>query len=319
MKDQILRALIRDLIAESTMEDINPGTLEYIRRVINTLGERLRGDRAAVVGKLRMRLEFLGQLAFPGDPMSGGWDDFRDRLTRALIDLGVDWGIARGLTGWAGEVRPPPDPVPPRPVRQITPAPPDAPFGRYAWASQRQGVPSERDNSLEKRIARLIKRHVEDNIPLRAENFKLMMDLVNQGLYSDILMKPEPDALLYRGMHVSEAFIETLGLDPETVEDGDHSLGVVVNPAPPRRGAYVSSWTRNRDIADNFKSTGGNSGFSVVLIARAGDNPDSFLDCQVIVDELGSIEGDVDQSSEEVFCGGRVRLSGVEIINNSRM
>jgi hypothetical protein len=322
MSESLLRTLVRGMISEGAVSE---ETLGYIRTAIDCMGERLQHDRADIIRRLKMKLDPLGTGRVPpsiGDPNAADWIEFREGLVEALVDLGVDWGVAGGLIVWANSLLPlatPTTPQPRAPARGIPPAPDSAPFERYAWASQRRGVPTERDNSLEKRIAKLIKRHVEDNIPLPAQHFNLLMDLINQGLYSDILMKPSPDTLLYRGMHVRDSFIETLGLDPETVEDGDHSLDVVVNPAPPRHKAYVSSWTQNRAVADNFKSTGGNSGFSVVLIARAGDNPDSFLDCQVIVDELESIEGEMDESSEEVFCGGRVRLVGVEIINNSKI
>ena len=198
-------------------------------------------------------------------------------------------------------------------VRDIEPAPQDAPFEKYAFAQGRYRFPKEKDNDLEKKLAKLIKRHIFNNIPLPIQHFQMMMDLANQGLYKDILVKPAPDALIYRGLRkVDNSFIRSLGLDPETVTSGEHKVDATINPARSESN-FVSSWTYNRDVAELFSKSGGQSGFNVILIASAGDNPDAFLECEIFAEEIDSIGADRLESSDELFGAGTIRLSGVVI------
>ena len=313
MDEVLLRTLIRRMISESV--DVEGETLGHIRTAIDRMGERLGHDRDDIIWHLRAKLERLGDLRFEVDPGSD-WVDFREGLVRAVADLGIGWGDSQNLMGWARGVLPiarsgPAARRPPPPA-----APADAPFQRWAFSPQRTGdVPREPNTPLETRIIRALTGHFIRNVPLPADLARLMIDLIDGGLYTDILMKPEPGATLYRGLDAGDGFIRALGLDPEGEIEGDHAVRLRIDPGNPGR---ASSWTTDPSIASLFAGSGDFSRggrWAVVLQARASDNPGSFLDGEVFLAGLSTFSGENRPMRDESECigVGDILISGVEI------
>ena len=314
MDEVLLRTLIRRMISESA--DVEGKTLGNIRTAIDRMGEALGRNRDDIIWHLRAKLELMGMrnLQLKADPDSD-WVDFREGLVRVIADLGVGWGGSQNLMGWASGVRPlvrgPAAPRPPIPA-----APTDAPFQRWAFSPQRVGaVPREPNTALETRIIRALTGHFIRNVPLPADLARLMIDLIDGGLYTDILMKPEPGATLYRGLDAGDGFIRALGLDPEGEIEGDHAVRLRIDPGNPGR---ASSWTTDPSIASLFAGSGDFSRggrWAVVLQARASDNPGSFLDGEVFLAGLSTFSGENRPMRDESECigVGDILISGVEI------
>ena len=312
MNNKILRAVIRDLITE-TLSDEGFG---YIRTAIDRLGEALEGNRADIIWHLRVKLELMGMrnLQLKDDPGSD-WVEFREGLVRTIADLGVGWVGAQNLMGWASGVRPLARGVgPKRPP--ITAAPADAPFQRWAFSPQRVGdVPREPNTALETQIIRALKGHFIRNVPVPSELVRTMIDLIDGGLYTDILRKPEPGVTLYRGLDAGDDFIRSLGLDPEGEIEGDHAVRLRIDPGNPGR---ASSWTTDPSIASLFAGSGDFSRggrWAVVLIAAADDNPGGFLDGESFLNNLSTFSGENRPMRDESECigVGEILISGVEI------
>jgi hypothetical protein len=314
MGESLLRTLVRGMISEGAVSE---ETLGYIRTAIDRMGERLQHDRADIIRRLQLKLDPLGTGRVPpsiGDPNAADWIEFREGLVEALVDLGVDWGVAGGLAVWANSLLPLATPAAPR--RQPPPAPADAPFQRWAFSPQRAGeVPREPNTALETQIIRALRSHFIRNIPLPAELGRLMIDLIDEGLYIEILRKPERGTLLYRGLDAGDDFIRSLGLDPDADIEGEHDLRVRIDAG---RKGRCSSWTTDPSIASLFAASGDfNRGgrWAVVLVAQAGDNPGAFLDGESFLESLSTFAGEDRPVRDESECigVGEILLSGVEI------
>lgn len=312
MDERLLRDIIRDMITEG----LSGEGLEYIRTAIDRMGEALGRNRDDIIWHLQAKLELMGMrnLQLKADPDSD-WVDFREGLVRVIADLGVDWGGSQNLMGWASGVRPlargPAAPRPPIPA-----APTDAPFQRWAFSPQRVGaVPREPNTALETRIIRALTGHFIRNVPVPSELVRTMIDLIDQGLYTDILQKPDPGAILYRGLDAGDDFIRSLGLDPDGDPSGRHDVRIRIEPGRKDRS---SSWSYDPAIAELFAgsgdfSTGGR--WAVVLIAQADDNPRGFLDGESFLNSLSTFSGENRPVRDESECigVGSILLSGVEI------
>lgn len=312
MNNKILREVIRDLITEGLSDE----GFGYIRTAIDRLGATLEGNRADIIWHLRVKLELMGMrnLQLKDDPGSD-WVDFREGLVRTIADLGVGWGGAQNLMGWASGVRPlGRASAGPRPL--IPAAPTDAPFQRWAFSPQRAGdVPREPNTALETQIIRALKGHFIRNVPVPGDLVRTMIDLIDQGLYTDILQKPPAGATLYRGLDAGDDFIRSLGLDPDEDPSGQHDVQIRIETG---RKGRSSSWSYDPAIAELFAgsgdfSTGGR--WAVVLIAGADDNPSGFLDGENFLNSLSTFSGENRPMRDESEClgVGSILLSGVEI------
>jgi len=314
MGEILLRTIVRGMIAEGA---VNEETLRYIRGAIDVMGEKLHHDRAEIIRRLRQRLEQPGiRQVLPdiGDSDAADWIEFREGLTGALVDLGVGWAEVQGLFFWAHNITPAAAPQVRRPPP--APAPGNASFQRWAFSPQRRGdVPKEPNTPLETRIITALKSHFIRNVPLPAELGHLMIDLIDQGLYTDILTKPERGALLYRGLDAGDDFVRSLGLDPDADIEGEHDIRIRVDAGHKGR---CSSWTIDPSIASLFAGSGDfNRGgrWAVVLIARADDNLRTFLDGEHFLNNLSTFAGENRPARDASECigVGSILLTGVEI------
>jgi len=165
-------------------------------------------------------------------------------------------------------------------------APPEAPFGLWAWASHRKGMPNEPDGDepdtdLEREVYGHIRKHfASDRTGLPKDTVELLVSCVEQGWYKSVL-HPPPHDTLYRGLKIGKAEIlaKLIGeeISPEGAIDFDEPRPIFLVDAEgePDNG-YSSSWTAHKKITRDF-SEAGKRGWAVTLFANTADNPNRFL------------------------------------------
>ena len=179
-------------------------------------------------------------------------------------------------------------------------APADAPLGRIAFAEYRKDLPEprEKNTKIESELAIALYRHFNDNVPLNIDFSALLEELLGKGWYSDIINEPGPNTILHRGM---------LGMTPgwisETTRIPLDQIGLagewqgVFHYSPRHPGS--SSWTDDFNEAKEF--AGGSTGrLSVVINAKAGENPEKFISCE---DGLYKVDKFATFAAEREFIG----------------
>lgn len=172
-------------------------------------------------------------------------------------------------------------------VRRLLAAPPeapedDAPYGKYAFANQRDDVPREDDTPEERRVWTALSRHVVDNIPMDSSDAQQLRRDLAAGRYKKVLHTPL-SRWLFRGMRMSDAALRRLlrlekdgGLPDEGSAVVDREMKARRSPVTPARGSF--SWSDDLSAALKFAGkTDDLQRYAVVLVASAGANPDSFL------------------------------------------
>jgi len=159
-------------------------------------------------------------------------------------------------------------------------APEWAPFGEYAWAPHREGVPAEPDNALEKIIFKQLSDHFGDyhnrrnGLPQMTSNF--LLTLVETGWYKKVL-HPPPHKTLYRGLFfkTSKELAKFLGITETEVKEEKCKVFV-----PPKvfknKNGWSTSWSYKKNVTRDF-SESGKKGWAITLIADVKDNPNRFL------------------------------------------
>ena len=140
--------------------------------------------------------------------------------------------------------------------------------------------------------------------PTLPETIKTLM---SHPKYSRFFREPGRIENLYRGVLLTdEDMIGILGSLP-SVPEGGKALKFTVDLRNP-----VASWTRSPDIAYNFAAGNGSDGktWSVILNARAGDNPGVFLDLHGILTQLNGWADYL--SEEEVLATDTVTARGLK-------
>lgn len=158
-------------------------------------------------------------------------------------------------------------------------APSWAPFGEYAWAKYREGIPEEADNELEKAIYQQIKKHFAstNREGLSQMTATLLSLLMKVGWYKDVL-HPPPVKKLYRGLKIRsrQQLSDLIGVPVKEIED---SGSIKLNKPVPYDNGFSSSWTFKKKITKDFSTNYGKakSGFATVLVANVEDNPYKFV------------------------------------------
>jgi hypothetical protein len=151
-------------------------------------------------------------------------------------------------------------------------APDGAPFGRYAWASRREGVPDEPDTELEETVYAQLKRHfASSRTGLPAGTVSMLSSFLRLGWYSPVLHAPSQDTL-YRGMWIrSAAAMAALACVPEgdlrRSGHSDFSAGAIIPPA----NGWSTSWSSRKQATREFSESRG-SGYAVTLLADVAQN-----------------------------------------------
>lgn len=161
---------------------------------------------------------------------------------------------------------------------------PSSPLGRFAFPDARTPgakVPWEPDTPEETELLDRIDSYFALNRNIPTEDAVKLLDMYQQGLYSDVLRPPTVE-FVYRGMGAGPTWLRKL----LKLRAGD--------PIPPNGTADVSasyrasrgaatSWTEDRQMAVEFArnafadryDTGAE--YTLVLTARVADNPKVFL------------------------------------------
>lgn len=152
-------------------------------------------------------------------------------------------------------------------------APEWAPFGKWAWASKREGIPEEEDTEVERAVYAQIRAHfASSRTGLPQFTAELLAGCMARGWYASVL-HPPPQETLYRGVKLrSRAALESL-LGMEDVQDEG---SVDANRYIPGSNGSSTSWSAKKRITKDF-SESGERGYAVTLIADVAANPNRFL------------------------------------------
>lgn len=208
-------------------------------------------------------------------------------------------------------------------VEKVYIAQPPSVLGRVAFAPQRSwedGVPPEDNLPVEDKLLE----ELQDYIWLSGGNLddeavEVLRRVMSRDEYGDVIIEPPPGATIYRGLALSEAAMEELceeaGLDiGEMAASTNHRAAFEFSPKP---GIETTSWTTDRNVALDFARNPNHmrhskkKTYNVVLVARAGDNPDRFLDLRRIYHVAKSARYD---HEAEVIGFGRIRVSEVQVV-----
>jgi len=156
-------------------------------------------------------------------------------------------------------------------------APKNAPFGEYAWAKYREGVPEEQDTDIEKQIYNDIKKHfASKRIGLPKFTVRFLMKLLKKEYYKSVL-HPPPHKTLYRGLKLNKN--DLLKLIKSKDNDLKDKGSIEFNKAVESINGFSTSWTFKKKITKDFSKDYGKakSGYAVILVANVEDNENRFL------------------------------------------
>ena len=168
-------------------------------------------------------------------------------------------------------------------------APENAIFNKFAFSPQRQDStnppPKEPNNPVERRYLVAIKNHFHGNKLLSLETAQKLKELMQSGLYPDILKTPIKP-VVYRGMTVQKEYlIDKLGVDADQIGSEIKELAKTVTFKQTRN---ASSWTTDFEVAKDFadKNVKYYTGdiYSIVFEASVTDNEGNLLDCDGLYD-----------------------------------
>jgi hypothetical protein len=178
-------------------------------------------------------------------------------------------------------------------------APKNALFNKFAFSPQRQGMenppPREPNNPVENKYLIAIRDHFEGDELLSLEKAQKIKELMQSGLYPDVLKAPTKP-VVYRGMTVrKEYLIDNLGVDADQIGSELKELAKTVTF---RQTRNASSWTTDFKVAKEFadKNEKGYTGdiYSIVFEANVADNEGNLLDCDGLYDVKELEEFDVE-------------------------
>lgn len=161
-----------------------------------------------------------------------------------------------------------------------------APYGKWAFAAQRDDVPPEDDTPEESATLNALLGHVVDNQPMDSTDAQRIRGDLSAGRYKKVL-HPPPSRWLFRGISLPlEGVSRLLRRDVEDV--GERGEEIIDKPLrAQRRGADSrqdsTSWTTSLATAVKFSkfamtmSTAKKGTYAVILVASTADNPNAFL------------------------------------------
>lgn len=168
-------------------------------------------------------------------------------------------------------------------------APKNALFNKFAFSPQRQGMesppPREPNNPVESKYLIAIRDHFEGDKLLSLEIAQKLKELMQSGLYPDILKAPTKP-VVYRGMTIQKEYlVDKLGIDAEQIGKETKTISKTVTF---RQTRNASSWTTDFEVAKEFadKNDKGYTGdvYSLVFEANVADNEGNLLDCDGLYD-----------------------------------
>lgn len=185
---------------------------------------------------------------------------------------------------------------------------------KYAFADERDNVPSEPNNYTEESLLRDILAYLNGNFQIQQNSVEMIKGFLNSSEYSDIFVKPDVDAV-YRGLFMNpESASKIIGITPDKfkVKMGKHDGVITLHP----RDGVVSSWSKNFSTALNFGrneliKNGSEEDIIFLFKAVVSDNEGSMLDLRELY-KLNNRILKAASNEEEVFCFGPVRINQVK-------
>jgi hypothetical protein len=194
-------------------------------------------------------------------------------------------------------------------------APEGSSLGRIAFADRRDEVPDglEPDNELEQRMFDELDFFMGANSDLSPEVLNTIRAALVKGHYDDVLYLSSAPTF-YRGLHLSEREAgRLLGLSPDDLPGpGEQRKFKRSFELRSIKESGASSWTTDWGVALEFgeEMAWEDDTWAVVLVARAADNPGSFLDLR----ELYRIVNPYHEHQRECVALGPVRVSEFRVI-----
>lgn len=189
----------------------------------------------------------------------------------------------------------------------------DDELGQYAFAKDRidKKLPDEEDTPEEQKLFRNLAGHFNDNDPLGADSTLLMRDLLRKNVYTSVFNEPNPGDVLYRGFSVGEDWVRNhldLPADRELPSKGSATKQFLLksHKGPDK----ASSWTTSRMSAVAFSTQTKGNPISVILHAKASDNPRGFVMGDGGLYNVKKFS--TFRAEEEVLALGPIRVSKIE-------
>lgn len=167
---------------------------------------------------------------------------------------------------------------------------PPSVLGRIAFSPQRQqweeDVPPEDNLPIEDKLLKDLRAYINSPADsLDAEAVSTIRKILDRHEYHDVIEQPPFNDYVYRGMDLDATAMQELcwdaGLDINRLEEGgEYKVRFDFKPRP---GKPATSWTTNENIARDFARRPSRDRewnvkwYGVVLEARVGDSPNSFL------------------------------------------
>lgn len=163
-------------------------------------------------------------------------------------------------------------------------APKYGPFGEFAWASHREGMPEEPDTAIEKEIYDQLKKHFltynRKGLPEITSLFlSILMEL---GWYKEVIHEPIQNTL-YRGLKLKNKseLSKILGMSEKEIDE-EGAKNFKEKTTIECKNGFSTSWTVKKSITSDYAEkdkTGKEAkrGFGVILIADIKDNKNKFI------------------------------------------
>ena len=153
-------------------------------------------------------------------------------------------------------------------------APEGAPLDRYAFAPQRDDVPTEFNNEFEGTLLDALASHFRANNKLHAKHVNIIKNFLQKGWYKKVFHEPNV-RWVFRGMRVGRNYIAKALQTDDFPEEG--SMGKSFTFKPYDEGTS-SSWTLDVKTARAFsKSNSDEYHYGLILCARVDKNFNSFV------------------------------------------
>jgi hypothetical protein len=220
-------------------------------------------------------------------------------------------------------------------------APADAPLGKYAFAGTHQASglrqrlqgpipPWEKNNAVELKLLGALQLHFEvGNRALPYQYASQIMELIRNGLYSDIFAEPSIFVTAHRGIAVNSASIlkwmpdnmmSSQILNAPFYKETDIDVNIDITNFEARE---TSSWSKSKQAAQKFairnvaklNPSQDESVYAIVMCADVEENPLKFIDAS----PLYWLRDFHDYRDEQEIIGiGTVRVNKLYVTRHKR-
>lgn len=158
----------------------------------------------------------------------------------------------------------------------VAPGTKDPIFGNYVFApARRREVPFEKNTPDEAHAYDQLKKHVVDNVAMDDEAALALMQALEAGAYPGIIHEPKAE-YVFRGLSLDKIQLARLIGEEPTEHSGFKKTSKWAGAKGERQGS--TGWSTDKGVAASFSFSSLNKPYSVMLVARVKDNPDTFLE-----------------------------------------